>query len=370
MGTALKFLCALSFAPTLASSGPPYHFATFETVLLPQWLALFAVPPSSAGRFSYFRNGSAPTVYGSADVAHVLATVNQLNLSGPAADSWASELNAFQDAATGFFRVAPLESAGFQPWHAAAYAPAALALIGRASAHAPRWALDIVQGGESVWNATFFPLLNESLPPPGPTNVWNAGHKIAAVPAALLLANLSAPEFFEWWAGPSFLEGTVDAATGYWCERKEWAPPSVVCLGGAFHMDFVLSALQTPLFIPGVLGNTSLGLQQESGLWGSFPPSYIDLDGLYCSLRPAAQLGKPQPLWQRAQSACDAFLAAAEAALNDATVVLGDTAGSYGANSHLLPAAVSGVAECAKWFPDLVDTVRPWIQTLDRAPFV
>jgi hypothetical protein len=358
----------ISLTLTCALAAPPYRFALFENVLLPRWVGLFSVTPHGPGQYSFFRNGSAATTYGSADVAHVLATVNQLNLSESDAVAWASELNSFQDARTGFFSVAPLENAGFQPWHAAAYAPAALSLLGRTSAHAPQWAVDIAAGGAALWNQTFFPLLNESLPPPGPTNIWNAGHKIAAVPAALLLANISAPAFFQWWAGPSFLGGTFDPSTGYWCYRKEWAPPSVVCLGGAFHMDFVLTAMRVPLFIPSVLSDTSLKLQQPSGLWGSFPPSYIDLDGLYCSLRPAAQLGKPAALWSRARAACEAFLAVAEAALNNETIVLG--ANYYAINSHLLPAAVAGVAECAKWFPGLVDTIRPWRQTLDEAPFV
>jgi hypothetical protein len=98
-------------------------------------------------------------------------------------------------------------------------------------------------------------------------------------------------------------------------------------------------------------------------------------DGCLCTTatgqvtRSALIINTPESL-SIARTACQRYLATTAAALNDASVVLGTGPEQYGANSDGLPAAVAGVAECAKWFPDLVVTVRPWRQSLDVAPFI
>ena len=354
-----------------AAHAQPFDFTHFETSLLPQWLRLFRAG-ATPGAYSFLSaNASAgPTLYGSADVAHVLATTNTLgNLSAADRAVWAAQINSFQSPATGFFAVAPWEQAGLQPWHAAAYATAALALLGAQPAAPLAWAVSVAVGGPAAWAAEFQGLLNATTP--SCPSIWCTGHKIAAFPAALLMTRGRERDgaFFAWWAGV-FLGPAVDPATAMWCSRREWAPPSVACLGGAFHMDFVLTALRQPLFLPRTLLAVVAGMQDsKTGLWGGdASPNYIDLDGVYQVVRPAAQVGAPGgPEWAAARATCVRYLAAAEAALNDPARVLGKV---YGANSHILPAAVAGVSECAKFFPELVRTVRPWVQTLDVAPFV
>lgn len=347
-----------------------YDFTHFEAVLLPQWLSLFRAG-ATPGAFSFLSanaSASGPTLYGSADAAHVLATTGLLaNLSAAERSAWAAQINTFQDPATGFYRLQPWEQAGLQPWHAGAYATAALVLLGAQPARPLAWAVSVAEGGPAAWAAEFDGLLNATTPTC--PSIWCMGHKVAAFPAALLMTRGASRDaaFFSWWAG-KFLKSAVDPKTAMWCQRPEWGPPSVACLGGAFHMDFVLSALGVPLFLPQTLIGVVAGMQSEAtGLWGGDKdPNYIDLDGLYQITRPAAQLGGA-PEWATASAACARYLATAEASLNDPARVLGAV---YGKNSHILPGALAGVSECAKFFPDSVRTVRPWAQTLDAAPFV
>ena len=362
---------ALVLLPALALA-QPFNFTHFEAVLLPQWLALFraGAAPGAYAFLSANASASGPTLYGAADVAHVLATTGALGAL-PAADraAWAAQINAFQDPASGFFRLQPWEQAGLQPWHAGAYATAALVLLGAQPAHPLAWAVAVAEGGLPAWRAEFDGLLNATAPTC--PSIWCMGHRVAAYPAALLMTRGAQRDsaFFEWWAG-AFLAPAVDPATAMWCARAAWAPPSVACLGGAFHMDFVLTALRVPLFLPRTLLSVAARMQSATtGLWGGdSSPNYIDLDGLYQTVRPAAQLGGPAaPEWPAARAACARYLAAAAAALSDPARVLG---AAYGESSHILPAAVAGVAECAKFFPEMVVTQRPWVQTLDAAPFV
>ena len=230
----------------------------------------------------------------------------------------------------------------------------------------PRWATDVATNA-SLWAPTFLPLLNETAPTC--SSIWCMGHKIASYPAVLRMSNESTlfAGFYDWWSGPGFLASHVDPATAMWCDRAAWAPPNCACLGGAFHMDLMLTNLSRGLFLPARLLNVSLGLQRTNGLWcGDTAPGFIDLDGVYQVVRAAAQLGTDEA-WALARGTCQTFLATAALVLNDPSKVLGNP---YGENSHLLPGAVTAVAECAKWFPDAVKTVRPWRQTLDYAPFV
>lgn len=350
----------------------PVDFTHFENVLLPQWVARFAVSPAP-GNYSYdtLHQNAGATVYGSADVAHILAIANQLNATSTQAAEWASVLNSFSNS-SGFFNAQPWETpCGFVPWHSSAYAIAALTLLGHQPTNAPAWAVDIA-ADPALWNSTFVSLLNATC---SGCTIWNRAHKIAAIPASLMMTGLnnSYPSFMQWWS-ETFLSAYLDASNGYWCERPSWAPPEHVdCMGGAFHMDFVLSALGKPLYAPEAAFNSTISMQNVStGLWnGDSTPQFIDLDGVYQIIRPAVQLGKPRALWSRARAACASFLTTAGAALNDPTILLGNqTSHQYGASTHNLAGAVAGVAECAKWFPDMVITQRPWIQTLDFAPYV
>lgn len=386
--TALSVLVSTSIAQPVAD------FTLFENVLLDQWLSLFRVD-SRAGAYSYDQAHRTQTsVYGASDVAHILFTVNSLNLTDNDAQSWANIINSFQNTSGMYTSFDYEESTGYQPWHATAFATSSVHLLGQQPSYAPQWALDIVQGGEQLWNATLVPLLNVTQCPT--CTIWNQGHKIASIPSVLIQAGLGPvpplPEetrhiigtaaqqataldpiyaqFWDWYFN-AFLGPSVDPVTGTWCMRKEWAPPNVQCLGGAFHIFFIYTAAGVPWLMPSAVHAMSMGLQHakgvDAGLWGKDYPQFIDLDGVYQVVRPAVQLGRPADLWQQSRQSCVAYLTAADAALNNATLVL---QGALAQNTHNLAGTVAGVAECLKWFPNLAVTSRPWKQGLDYAPFV
>lgn len=302
-------------------------------------------------------------------MVHVLAITGQLgNVSRQQAAEWAAHLSTFQNA-SGFFTLQAVESlTGYQPWHASGYGYSAFKLLGETAAYPPVWSQDIAAADETVWNATFWALLTD------PAGMWSRSHKIAAIPTTLLNgdpgsnATAYAP-FFEWlWP---FLAATSSPTIGYWCQAPNPQPPSCICLGGAFHIAFTHGCVRRPLPHADALLNTTLALQNPTtGLWnGDSAPNYMDLDGLYTASRASVQLGQSQ--WSDVRAMCQRYLAAAEKALSDESSVLSPT-GVYGSSSHTLAGAVSGVAECGTWFPDLVITAAgpPWVNSVDVGCFV
>jgi hypothetical protein len=114
--------------------------------------------------------------------------------------------------------------------------------------------------------------------------------------------------------------------------------------------------------------NATLALQNlTSGLWSDGPlPGYIDQDGVYVAARASVQLSRSR--WPDVRRACTAFVRAAAAQLLNETAILGPTS-PYGGIAHNLAGLVTPVAECARWFPDLVITSVPWINTVDVGCF-
>ena len=352
-----------------------HDFRPFEE-MLPRFVELFRVG-DGPGQYCYDPSRKEVSVYGSSDMVHLLFTVNSLNVSEDDAHAWSTVINSFQNT-TGIYTPYAYEGVcGFVPWHTTGFAAAAVSLLGRAPMYRPEWSEALAAAGPGKWTAALTPLLNGtncSDCSPG-DSIWQFSHKLAAIPATLLMAGdreRFAP-FFDWLYGV-FLSENLDPKTGMWCARAEWAPPNhVQCLGGAFHVFFVEQFSSHPWALPETVHSTALSMQHaESGLWGSPTrgglPTFIDLDGVYQVIRSAVQLGNPAQLWAAARGSCDAFLDASALVLNDATTLF--SADGFAANSHMIVGAVAGVAECARWFPDLVRTRRAWRQGLDVAPYI
>lgn len=167
--------------------------------------------------------------------------------------------------------------------------------------------------------------------------------------------------FLEWYW--QWLNGSANSTVGFWCVHQ---PKVEDCLGGSFHIYFMFSWMRRQWPYVSQVLDSALSMQSSEGLWGSFPPNYIDLDGLYSVTRSSVFAG--QARWADVEAACDRLVAAAAKALNDDDTVL-DTS-PYASNTHTLPAPITAVAECSKHFPSMVVTRRPWVVTLDKAPFV
>ena len=364
---------ALASGPPL----PPHDLRAFEDALLPRWVAQFALaaPP---GGFGFSVGDAAPHAYGAAGVVHALSVVGQLGtaLNASARAAVAAVATSFEDRATGFYRLAGAEEGtGFQPWHSGGWVLSALRLLGAAQgAGPPAFADAFAAAGPAAWEATLLPLLDGSATSGGRNlTVWAASHKVAALPAQLIIseprwATLYAP-FFEWlWA---FLAAHASPRWGYWCINPAVNPPppgSNVCLGGAFHIAFVLACGGQPLPFPEQMLNSTLALQNPAtGLWtAGSSPSYMDQDGVYVALKASLQLGRAR--WPEVRRMCAAFVRAAAAPLTSEGDMLGP-ASAFGAVAHLLAGLVTPVAMCGEAFPDLVVTARPWRSTVDVGCF-
>ena len=350
---------------------PPYDLRAFEGELLPRWLAQFALaaPP---GGFAFSAGGATPHAYGTAGVVHALSVVGQLDslCNASARAAMGAVANSFENATTGYYELSgPEVDTGYQPWHSGGWVLSALRLLGVAAAAPPATAVAFAAAGADVWEATMMRLLNGS---EGGLAVWPASHRIASLPAQLIMSDASwastyAP-FFDWlWP---FLNATSSPSWGYWCINPAInpPPPSNVCLGGAFHIAFVLACGGQPLPHAAEMLNATLALQNaDTGLWsGGALPTYMDQDGVYIALKASRQLGRAR--WPEVRKMCAAFVRTAAVALTSASGILGP-ASPYGAVTHNLAGLVTPVAICAENFPDLVITSRPWISTVDIGCF-
>ena len=172
--------------------------------------------------------------------------------------------------------------------------------------------------------------------------------------------------FLRWYF--SYLREAVNASSGLWCTEQQIAKRGVLnCIGGSFHIDFVMQnvVLHPEHAPPGtdaswahpaaVLRN-SLALQQGTGGWTPDGMAYLNVDGIYQATRPAVQLGGAQSAaarWSDVERACDRLMGLVTTALNNRARIMGQI-------SHNLPALVGAVAECAKQFPSMIRSKRPW----------
>lgn len=366
-----------------ASASAPHDFRNFESTVLEQWIEQFKASeavPASDYAYSFFpHDRSTSSLYGTTDVLNIRYLTNTLNLSTGEADAYAAHINSFQNETTGFFDTLPEESlAGFQPWHSSGYATSALLLINRNAARQNQYYQSVARN-ESAWGPTFLPLLEGPFPVPGVgcDSVHSCAHKLVAVPAVLLMANFTPrptlQPLLDWWF--TTMESHLDNTTGEWCPPQQHVASVSACLGAGMAVHALYNAVNRPWPLPSVVRDFALGLQGAAGvpgLWADSLNNWLNLDGVFQAARAANATGGPE-LHTRVRGACDAFLALAAEVLNNATAVL-DTSplargGGLSKDTHGLPGVVTAVAECAKWFPDLVVTARPWRQGVDKGPY-
>lgn len=328
-----------------------YDFRPFEA-LYDEWESAFRIGPEP-GAFS-FAIGGRPGPYGPADMAVSRATIGRLDLPAEEASRWAAAINAFQDPKTGWYR--KRYTAHFRE-HTTAYAAAALALLGARPSYPVRACGRIAASRKAMerW-LSFVPW----------SVIWPASHIVSGLPAVMHLTGQAADGFFsdlfDW------LDARAERATGFWsrgiAQRLGLIPKlSKEELGGAFHFHYLYAARGRAWPYPEKVVDAALALQKPSGFWDGDHPYCIDLDGIYCMVRSSELAGGYRR--DDAYAACARFLSGAAAVLNSREALL-----SRYLNSHRLPGALSAVAECARAFPGIVLTERPWIQTLDRACFI
>lgn len=329
----------------------PFDFRPLEA-MYPEWEAQFR-SGDRPGEFG-FRPGQQTSIYGPTDMLISRVTIGQDAMSETEREAWAATINRFQRRKSGWYT--RRHNFHFRS-HTAAYAVAALRLLGRPPAVPVQKALRIARSPEATrqWLAGI------------PWSIiWPSSHIVAGLPAILHMTG-SAPEGF-WEPYFGWLDEHVHPETGFWSRgllqrtglRKSLAMKE---LGGAFHMYFIYEIRGRRWPLPERVTDAAIALQHENGLWDGEHSYCIDLDGLYSAIRSSRNAG-----WYRKDdvvSVVRRYLHRAQQTLCSREFLFGRYT-----DSHALTGALSAVAECQKWFPELVRTERPWRQTLDSAPFI
>nr|MDO8114885.1 hypothetical protein [Candidatus Sigynarchaeota archaeon] len=334
-----------------------FDFTTFQESIFPAWEAQFKVGPR-IGDYSFAKGGKVDS-YGTTDLLIAKYIMNDIGtLTDAQKDEWARIINSFQDQATGKY----VKAYTMHFWeHTTAYAVCALKLIDRKPAYPMAWKNDILRDRKSMtawtrqWQRAPWSL------------IWPGSHIWSGVPAALAMTGEGTDEFFEWYF--DWFDKAADPSSGYW--RRGWlhkmkslSKPVSHDLFGAFHMYYVYECMGRKWKYPEKVVDCTLRLQLDTGLWGQTPEFYCrDLDGLYALTRSSRNAGGYRA--DDVKAAVVKFLATAERTLNDRDFVL-----AHYPDTHHLAGALCAIAECQKFYPDIVKTARPWLMSIDKACYI
>lgn len=328
-----------------------YDFRPFEAHYT-DWEARFR-SGDGPGAFGY-AIGAPTSLYGTTDMLISRSTIGRSPSDDAERDAWAAVINGFQDPRTGWYR--KRYTLHFRS-HTAAYAVAALTLLGRFPVRPVQEALRIAASPAAT--VAWLERVPWSI-------IWPSSHIVAGLPAILHMTGAGGAEFWDTYF--AWLDAHVHPQTGFWSRgvlhrvglRK---PLAMVELGGAFHMHFLYAARGRRWPLPERVVDAALALQHPNGFWDADVSYCIDLDGLYSMIRSSQSAGGYRA--DDVREAAGRYLAQAERTLCDREFLFA----KYD-NSHRLTGALSAIAECAKHYPELVVTERPWRQTLDRACFI
>ncbi len=348
------------------ASGTTYDFTSFQNHIFSGWSEQFRSGPGT-GEYSWAVNG--PTsLYGTTDLVFCKAIMGDLDLTENEKDEWAAVINRFQYPDTGWYWKTYTNTHYRE--HYTAYAVAALHLLERKPAHPMKWAEEILKSPKhwKRWSRMNPAVWNE---------IWTGSQRICGPPAVFAMLGLAGDDFFAWYF--DWLDATVDPETGFWRRGiyRKFTPLKKLLehffkrsaelheMAGAFHMYFIYEYLGREWKYPEKIIDTTLELQSKNGCWDTCGPyTYcIDLDGVYNMLRSSRNAGGYRS--DDIKEAVKKYLDTAEQMFNDRNFVYEN----YD-NTHELTGALAAIAECQNFYPDMVKTVKPWTQTLDRACFI
>jgi hypothetical protein len=330
-----------------------YDFTRFEREFFPEWIAQFR-SGDRIGDYSFAKGG--PTcVYGTTDMLISKYIINDLELLDAEKDEWASCINQFQNPDTGYYQ--KTYTLHFKE-HTLAYAIAALYLIDRKPQYPMHWKNNIIQTVDQreAW------IRKE----PKWSVIWSASHVVSGVLAALAMTGEAPDEFIDWYFG--WLDREVDPKSGFWRRGlihnlSFWKQAGLHDMAGAFHMYYIYEFFHRQWLYPEKIIDHTLRLQHTNGLWDKDVTYCVDLDGLYCLTRSSRNANNYRAADIR--KAVEKYLQTAEKIFNDKEFFFN----AYG-NSHRLTGALAAIAECQKFYPELVKTSKPWRQSLDKACYI
>jgi hypothetical protein len=332
-----------------------YDFRALEREIITDWMAQFK-SGKGIGEYSY-KIGGPTSLYGTTDMLISTFILDDLLLDESQRDEWAQVINRFQDPHTGWYKKS--YTLHYKE-HTSAYAVAALHLIDRKPRYPFSWKYNILksQKAQEQWIKRDWRML-WSL-------IWPGSHVISGVPAMLAMTNQGNETFFDWYF--DWLDAQADPNSGFYMRGIPHKlglirEPRMQDLGGAFHMYYVYEWFDRKWPYPEKIVDQCLRLQHNNGFWDKDVTYCIDLDGLYSMIRSSRNAN-----WYRKEDVKQAvckYLETAEKTLNDEEFLFTNYS-----NSHRLTGALAAIAECQKWFPELVKTTQPWKQSLDYACYI
>lgn len=263
-------------------------------------------------------------------------------------------INRFHDPKTGWYKKSYTIH---HREHTTAYAVAALALIDRKPLHPMKWKEPILASVKSM--ERWIEKINWSI-------IWPGSHVVTGVPAVLAMLGEGTDEFFNWYF--DWLDKTADPVSGFWCRGLVHrlgiiGRPTKHEMGGAFHMYYVYEYMNRQWPYPEKIIDETLRLQHVNGLWDRDVTYCIDLDGIYNLTRSSRNAGGYRS--SDIEAAVIRYLATAEKILNDKDFLF-----KKYTSSHILTGALAAIAECQKFYPELIVTEKPWRQSLDSACYI
>lgn len=318
-----------------------------------QWITLTFEPllrrEGGAGRYANKPEDSFPELYGMADMACILHTIDGLHLSGQEREEWAELFQTFQTEQNGFFRE---KNPTHGLIHNTAHALASMNLL----SIEPRRKVRLNDEQREI--AGYLEQLDWE------KGVYEGSHVGAGIGAiCALVPELRNPEWFD--AYFQNCEKLLDPRNGMLGRNKPQSGDADQ-IGGTFHYAFVFAHFKRPLPYPEQRLDAILGLQQEDGFWSPTNRLWLTFDALHLLTRTAAQCP------HRLEEIRSVVRRVAKLLYNEFLSPVGrDWILRTALPAHSLLAAVSAAAEAQLFLGcEEVQSERPLCLILDRRPFI
>ena len=308
---------------------------------------------SAAGAYASQPGGDHPELYGVADTACVLHTLDRLRPSEEERRQWAAAFAEFQDRASGHY--VERGPATHVELHATAFAVAAMELLDLEPEH-PLWFADDYRLPSAVTDFVHGLDWHEW--------VYLESHRGAGLGAiAANLPGFGSPAWFESYFFA--LEAHLDAANGMFGDDK---PPAgdLDQIGGTFHYAFLYEWAHRRLPHRSARIDAVLALQRDDGTWDPGNPLWLTLDGVYLLTHDVGHTGHRRAEVEAAVARSVAFTA-------DLVLDEHRRAETFARpmGTHALVAAVSLFADAQRFLgAERIVTDRPLQLVLDRRPFI
>lgn len=332
----------------------------FEAWIVDEYLPSLSVGPEP-GAYARRPGETEIALYGVADVACILYSLDRLDPSPGEAERWLELLSGFQDPVSGFFvdRSASLSTA-----HNTGFAIGAMNLLrpelrdGELPRAPLRFAQQVREPADAERFAASLDWRNDC---------YEAGENLIGHASSFFnVAGAMPRDWFAWLV--EFVEGTkLDEANGMVGVGK---PPGgdTDQIGGTLHFDFFWAALGRQLPFAGARTAALLGLQLPGGLWDPDNPWWLSFDAVYMFRRTLPDLPDDQAASVRAAVARAASALTARSC--DPDLRKSDFVDPW-IGAHMVTGAVSFFAYAQQLLgTSRVITDRPLRSVLDRRPYI